>query len=535
MIKWSSSPRPGREPATPSVDDGVPEDDRAIARLDKVRGMLTSMRRTEQIRLFDLIDRGQLQDDEMRPHIARILIESLNGPRSEHARRLWTGWFDPILQRDDVMLLLAPRLPGSLHVVDAGAWWLTLSGFMAPLVRRIQTAITEQSRSQPLERIMTSPEAQVWAEQLRQQTLTVLAEHRNNPATTHRLATNANAHRMRLIKSRGLTGTAAGLTSADLTALEVMMTAAPGWKRLGTSAIAADPERLLGFAATLGTANCPPEGAALLPLARLHSSRDQDFALDVYRTFDLPLVQEAIVAHFQFAAQMVRHWVEGRFLDKPVPLLPALRNQDADLLLRRLFGWYDTLHGLELNRNPRVQATIDAILGPFITLIEQELIPTLSRTILALTPRSCARLAQDGVEFVSACRDNCAVRDIAMRDKPWLPSLGNHVEKLFVGLGSNRNGRPGGQPGPGLAIHAQFAELADRVGAPVPISTLNSGLIAVVDGALRERETFEPPERTLIERVVARCQAERQSSKWWVSSEIDNLLEIASQRGIGCD
>jgi len=95
--------------------------------------------------------------------------------------------------------------------------------------------------------------------------------------------------------------------------------------------------------------------------------------------------------------------------------------------------------------------------------------------------------------------------------------------------------RPGGQPGPGLAIHAQFAELADRVGAPVPISTLNSGLIAVVDGALRERETFEPPERTLIERVVARCQAERQSSKWWVSSEIDNLLEIASQRGIGCD
>jgi hypothetical protein len=176
MFKRPSFRRPGQEPVISAAGDVPAESEQTAARLDRVRVMLASMKRTEQSRLFDLIDRGQLQDDEMRPHIARLLIESLNGPRSEHARRLWTTWFDPILLRDEVVLLIEPRLPGSLHVVDAGAWWLALSGLMAPQVRRVQTAIAEQSRTRPLERIMASSEAQGWAEQLRQHTLSVLAE-----------------------------------------------------------------------------------------------------------------------------------------------------------------------------------------------------------------------------------------------------------------------------------------------------------------------------------------------------------------------
>jgi hypothetical protein len=362
-----------------------------------------------------------------------------------------------------------------------------------------------------------------------------VTQHRNDPAAVRRLVTAANHHRSRLIRSRGLAGGAPALTQADFGTLEAMLRAAPWWKRLGTSAIAVDREPLVDFAATLNGDGCPPEGAAMLVLARLHSSRDQDFALDVHRAFALPLVKEAIVAHFHFAARILRCWVEDHFLEKPGPVHPAIQNQDADLLLRRLFGWYDTVHGLELYRDQRVRSAMDITLGQFIGLIDEEMVPAISRNILALTPRSCTRLAREGVEFVSACRDNCAVRGIAMRDRPWMSSLGGHVEKLFAGLGSNRATRTGNHPERSLAAHAEFAELADRVGAPVHISTLNSGLIAVVDAALRERESFDPSERTLIERVVARCTAERQRSKWWVSSEIDSLLEIATQRGIGFD
>ena len=57
------------------------------ASLEKVRQVLTPLGRTEKSRLFEMVSQGELQHAQMGRNIARILVELLNGARTEHARR----------------------------------------------------------------------------------------------------------------------------------------------------------------------------------------------------------------------------------------------------------------------------------------------------------------------------------------------------------------------------------------------------------------------------------------------------------------
>jgi len=497
--------------------------------MDKVRAMLAPLGRDEKARLYDRVSLGGLWDEQMERQVARLLVEQLNGARTEHARRLWTSWFDPILLRDDLTLLAEERLPGSLHIAEAGAWWFALAGFLEPLPGTVQAAIAERSRDQPLEKIFASPEAGIWADELRRQTLTVIASLRAKVTSCNRLIADANAHRARLIKDRGLACPTV-LTPADLDSLEAMLMAAPAWKELGKPAAQAEPGDLARFAATAARRDaCSPEGAVLLTLGFLHARRDPAFALMLHRSLWQPVLRAAVIAHFQFAAQWLRHGVGVRYLAKTSPLQPFLGTLNATTLLAQLFAWYDTVHTLEADRDERARAVVTGLLGSMIGLIEQELVPAVSRHILSLNPRSSPLSAIEQVEFVGLFQAALKQRGFASSGNSWLPALGAHVAEQFRAIAVAGAQQP--EPGQSLPTLARFARLGELINAPIEISAINKALITVVGGALREPGNFDPLELQLIERVVAKSQEERRRSKWWVSPEVSDLLEIVERSG----
>jgi hypothetical protein len=506
------------------------ESGKGPASLDKVRQVLTPLGRTEKNRLFEMVSQGELQNAQMGRHIARILVELLNGARTEHARRLWTGWFDPILLRDDLTLLSESRLPACLHVIDAGGWWFALAGFMERLTGEIQSTITALGHELPLEQVFTSAAVRTWSDDLRRESLAVLGACRGKAQAINRLVADANTHRARLLKDRGLRG-AAPLTAADLAALEFMLETAPAWRVLGGSAVTTEPETLLRAAKKLARdGSCSPEGACILALARVHGTRDPEFATQLHEAFNLPPVREAIISHFEFSAQRLRQWVEGKWLGKPVQLHAAIEHQQPDAMLRSLFGWYDVIEVIEANRDDRLRTAIGAVLSRIITLVEMELTPAVTQRILAMNQRSAPGPLIESVVFIGAFHAGFSQRDIATSGRPWTPAIGEHVASLFQGLVAASAVNP--KPDQDMLALARLAELAALVGGRVDITALNLALIAVVDACLRQRTEWAPMERSLMNRVVAMSREERRRSKWWVSEEIRNLLEIADQRGL---
>ena len=519
-------PDKGSSPSTAIAAEGG----RGQASLDKVRQVLTPLGRTEKSRLFEMVSQGELQNAKMGQNIARILVELLNGARTEHARRLWTGWFDPILVRDDVTLLAESRLPGCLHVLDAGAWWFALSRFMEDLTGEIQKTVTELARDAPLEQVFNAPAAKVWSERLRHETLAVLGNCRGKPQAITRLVAEANVHRGRLCKDRGFRNTAA-LTATDLAGLEFMLDAAPAWRPFGRSAVATEADSLLKVTQRLVRDDkCSADGACILALARVHGHREPEFALRVHEAFNTPLTRDAIVGHFEFAVQRLRQWLESRWVAKPVPADPAIEALPPDTLLKSVFGWYDATATIDARQDERTRTSMNMVMGRLIALVETEVTQTVTQRIMGMNQRSAPGPMVEAVLLISAFHTGFNQRDMATSGRSWLPTVGEHVVSLFSGLVTASAAAP--KPDQDVLALARLAELATLVGGRVDITALNSALITVVDSCLRHRTEWVPLERRLIDRVVTMSREERRRSKWWVSEEIKNLLEIAEQRGL---
>ncbi len=503
------------------------ESGRGKANLEKVRQVLTPLGRTEKSRLFEMVSKGELQHAQMGRHIAHILVELLNGARTEHARRLWTGWFDPILLRDDLTLLAEARLPGCLHVIDAGAWWFALSRSMERLTAEIQETVTSLARDLPLEQVFSSAGAQTWSDDLRRESLAVLAGYRGRPQAINRLVADANTHRMRLLKDRGFRG-AAPLTAMDLSTVEFMLETAPAWRAFKGSAVTAEPETVLKVSGALARdGKSSPEGACILALAHVHGHRDPEFAIRVHEQFNTSLSHDIFFSHFEFAAQRLRQWLESRWLAKPIQLHQSLEQCKPDALLRSLFGWFDAFEGIG---DERSRAAVNTIISRLITLVEMELTHAVSQRILAMNTRSAPGPLIESVIFIAAFHAGFTQRDIATSGRSWLPNVSEHVVTLFQGLVSASAACP--NPDQDVLALARLIELAELVGGRVDITALNIALITVVDGCLRQRTEWSPMERRLIDRVVSMSRVERRRSKWWISEEIKNLLEIAERRGL---
>ena len=496
--------------------------DDAQESLEKVREILEPLDRSEKTKLFNTIESGSLATSSMEQEVKRILVELLNGARTEHARRLWTDWFEPILQRDDLSLLSDVRFPGQMHIVDAGGWWFALSTHMKSTSSRIHDAIVDRSQDRPLDTLFASPEGQAWAEELRRATLAAIANIKRNPVETQRLVANANTHRTRMIGERGLKS-ATALNPADLLILEAMLDAAPGWKIIGRPDKISD-EALVHFASSIvRQRTCSPEGAALFALSRLHNQHSPSFAIMVYREFYLPVVQDAIVVHFQFAAQLLRQWLEVRYLGGLATVHSAIEKMTLPAVHEQMFGWYDTIHSLELDRDPKYVSAVRAAFGDVITTLD-DLVATLSKRVLSMNPHVPPISLIDRIEYVKVFADSLQQRGFSTSKQPWHSSVGEHVGYLFRTISATGAQQP--NPEKSLPQVAQIVHLSEMLGYPLEITAINTALITIVEAAIRSKSRFDHFERSLIEKLIERSKLEMKRSKWWVSPEIMRFLEL---------
>ncbi|ALG72652.1 hypothetical protein VY88_16910 [Azospirillum thiophilum] len=503
-----------------ALQTGAP--DPAADSLDKVKAILAPLDRAQKSKLFELVQAGHLEDDQMTIEVGRLIVAMLNGPRSEHARRIWTGWFDPVMLRTDALMLAEARPPGCMHVVDAGAWWFALLPHLRELAGRVQADIAARASEHPLDAVLASPAAADWAEELRAGSLAVL---RRRGAAGPLLAT-ANAERATLLRKRGLgngrMGGVAPLSMGDLAMLDAMLEHAALWR--GT----VRPRDTIGIlhsvSGMIGSGG-EADGAQLYALSLVNASRDPDQALALYGLFPNSSLVEAAVGHAQFAWQGLRQKLEDLHLGRPAP--PQLTaGETAERLAERAFRWYDALQGFGIERGGRNWAAVSTAVGRTTGLVEGEVVPVLSHRLLTLNATASAQPLIEPVRFINSFNHRLRRRGIAASSNPWLPAIGEHLAALFRQIGVY--GRDDALP-----AMARLCELAEETGYPIEVTAIDKTLLAIVESALRDGRELTGGENRLIERVVTVATEERRKCRWWVSGELVSLLDAAQQRGIG--
>ena len=509
--------RPNRSASLQTVPLHTAEPDPAAVSLEKVKAILAPLDRAQKSKLFELVQAGHLEDDQMTVEVGRLIVAMLNGPRTEHARRIWTGWFDPVMLRTDALMMAETRPPGCMHVVDASAWWFALLPHLRELAGRVQTDIAERASEHPLDAVLASPAATGWAEELRVRSLAILRQ-RGGAGT---LLATANAERITLLRKRGLTSVAP-LSMGDLALLDALLEHAPQWRG------AVRPRDTIGIlhavsemAQHAGT----PDGALFYALSLVNGSRDADQALALYGPFPNSPLVEAAVGHVQFAWQCLRQKLEDLHLGRPAP--PQLTaGETVDRLQERAFRWYDALQGFGVERGGRNWAAVSAAVGRVTGLVEGEVVPVLSHRLLTLNASTSARPLIEPVRFINGFNHRLRRRGIAASTNPWLTAIGEHLAGLFRQIGSY--GRDDA-----LSAMAELCELAEDTGYPIEITAIDKTLLAIVERALRDGRELNAGESRLIERVVTVATEERRKCRWWVSGELISLLDAAQQRGIG--
>ncbi|MBP2231136.1 hypothetical protein J2847_004448 [Azospirillum agricola] len=494
-----------------------PAPDAALDSLDKVKAILAPLDRSQKSKLFELVRAGHLENDQMTIEVGRLIVAMLNGPRTEHARRIWTGWFDPVMLRTDALMLAEMRPPGCLHVADAGAWWFALLPHLRELAGQVQTDIAQRASEHPLDVVLASPAAAHWAEELRGRSLAVLRQ-RGGAAM---LLTSANTERATLLRKRGLSGVPP-LSMADLAMLDSMLEHAPLWKGVARPR---DTVGALHAASGMTERAGTPDGGLLYALTLVNNTRDPDQALALYGLFPNSPLVEAAVGHLQFSWQALRQKLEDLHLGRAAP--PQLTaGESAERLLERAFRWYDALQGFGIERGGRSWPAVSTALGRVTALVEGEVVPVLSHRLLTLNASASPAPLIERVRFINQFNQRLARRGIAASSNPWLPAIGEHLAGLFRQAGAY--GRDDALP-----TMARLCELAEETGYPIEVTAIDKTLLAIVEHALRDGRELDPGESRLIERVVAVSTEERRKCRWWVSSELVSLLDAAQQRGVG--
>lgn len=495
----------------------------ADANLARVRDVLEPLGREQKARLHQLIRDGHLDNQTLGPHVASLLLEMLNGRRTEHARRLWTGWFDPILLRDDISIRAETRLPASMHIIDAGAWWFALSQHMEHNVARIQRAITKQAREKPLDEIFASPAALRIAEDLRKESLAIIAAVKPKATERAKFLADANMQRKSMLASRNCRATPP-LTAADIDTLEFLLTVAPAWRDLAKPAPATGLGTLTDYVLTAAEERrSGAEGAMLLVVAHLHAKRNPAAALEIHHTFPQTLIRDSIVAHFQLAAQIAREWIEEHYLNRAPTRTPP-NSGDIEVMTDQVFAWYDALHALGIDESDRHLAGIRDAFGRFINAVELELVPSLGQRLMTMTRFSSPEPLLERIRYVASFKARLKPRGFATAIKPWQPSIAQHLSGLFRDL--TGTGQPADLPRLG-----KLAELMELIGHPLEVTALDGSLIRIVEEALAQRQRFSDEESGLIDRLLTTASDERRRCRWWVSPEVMNLLKTADRTG----
>ncbi|MDR3515486.1 MAG: hypothetical protein P4M00_06705 [Azospirillaceae bacterium] len=490
--------------------------------LDQVTRLSAELTRARQLELLRVIEHGAIKDDAATETVSRALIRTLNGRRTAHARRLWTQWFESVMARDPETLTLERRLAAHIHEIDISAWWQTLAavpdGPLLARAKRIQTAVSQQAESRLVEDVLASLDGRIWAEDLRQASITALEALLADPSRRTAVLAEVNRQRSELVRSRSWSMAIAPLEAADLGWLLTSLKLARDLPPLGQA-----PTGQVGVTNLIDRVRAMPEtgpdGAMIAALARLHVRREPSYLVTLYQGWPITEIAEAGAGHFEAAT---RRLIAGmiRQLD-PDGTTVTTTATDLDVELATVFEWFDAVQALGLEHHRATAAPIRFVMSLLLTAVEDRLIPGLSKRIAALNPRIPLTPLIYAAQWIGAFYGELRARGLAVSATPWPSRLGDHLNRMFTRIA-------GGLDGP-LPALLQIADLAEALSQPIPISALDLTTFKAIETLVAKATVTSPP-HPLIVRVIAIARDERRKSRYWIDPVIAALLEAVDRK-----
>ncbi len=246
---------------------------------DRLQDLLAETPRAKLYRLYRAVERGDMGSGERVAELRRAIVGYLNGPRRQHARRLFQRSFQALMAESPIVLQARRRPPWLLHRRESDALWAAVAALAIPkLAAHTNTRIHSAARETPLEDVLAGPLAQGLEEQIRKAAA----------AGLRRLRKNQRKRFAAFFGEGGETGTAPGVPArVRLGAEHVEMVAAmvatgpvvtPMAERVVSASYQADSDALAETvvaataeaAQTLRALHWPEERAAMVALAVLY-------------------------------------------------------------------------------------------------------------------------------------------------------------------------------------------------------------------------------------------------------------------------
>jgi hypothetical protein len=175
--------------------------DRPMDMIEKIVPLIGTLQPDECYQLWKAVSSGQIGDSERVQYLRRLLAQQLNGPRKDHAQRLFLNLWEPLLVRDPYLLLAGRRMPGMLHIADLGAFWFALREMeFKEFIFRAQSWLEKQAQDMPIDEVMLADTARSLQRTLREEAIGLVEGLLAHDAVNRqRFLDLANATRVQII------------------------------------------------------------------------------------------------------------------------------------------------------------------------------------------------------------------------------------------------------------------------------------------------------------------------------------------------
>lgn len=530
----------------------------------QVLGLVERLPVSSVYELYNLVGISDNPESDRLALVKLTFIEYLNNLRPHRARRLFTDLFTPLLVNDNALLRTKKAIPGSMQRADAAGLWHAFSRYGFPeLTIEVQEALDDLCRNTLLDQVLRTPEAAAMKNRMRLAAVRYVDELLGNTNNLNSFLSYINKRRLAEAKKKALyldevypldrnymVFCREYLANADeferflrreMPPLE--RGGQPEWQLERNAEALADSVDHVRDVIIRGP--CRSEVPFLLALALLHQRRRYDLVAMYVRqvgVMDCGPVVEALISHFAAAcADMIQILTGALKLGERIAgasiKLTHKEREEVDGELRRVGELLPAMVVGSILENRQTEPMFRLVwndLARFLsdriaTVATQRLVSLLTaRNYPVLDHRDVVwmvglvwtwhRIAQrygQNYIFFDKWRDQ-VVEDIriateqAARFEP-MESLPDRMQHL-------------------LRINEVASIFDISISGYLSVSSQN--ITRMVKNSLLQTEPMAPGELVFVGEFLAMSRAEVGRNKNWRSPELQDLLQVAEERGL---
>lgn len=507
--------------------------------------------------MLDQIE-GEAGSGPRKEAVRQALVKRLNASRSQHARRLFTGLFEPFLCRDPMLLRAELAPTGVIHPLDLGAIWAWLAGGpIRDMASQADARLKEMATDQPIDRALLTPEAVEMGMRLREAAATALTPTLDVPQDGQALLVRLNELRVKEAARTGGLPVPRPLGRDDLVLIRGLLVSAAEVRTLVDRTLDALSRRkdqgLEDLAEAAGALPAVPIGARsgqadigrMVPLTLLNRHRAFGALpafLSAAPTAWREMLATALTRHLARAAIGITEELtaiavpDGGAAGVRGPLsATATRREALDRDLAAADELLVTAEEFGLLESQRHGPPIREQLGQMVRKVEAALYPALiDRCAAANRSLSKATPDHDTVEWLLAFAGRW--RAVLTRDLHWgtgYTEFRDHVlEDLRDGIARCLTREGYEEARDRLAHVGRLSSLARQLGAGPEgwLSLLDQGLVQTATARLRDPTELTSGDIVLLTTVSRLIDAELKRTRYWKSPELQEFAELAAER-----